>query len=141
LIQYTVQNPYERFPDGRPKVPDSILEKVKGLSAEEALGLVPPGASQAPGNENCTPRAGMEATGCMLTRMYSDVDPGGQNEDAGECVFPSDGVKRLSTAIGLATSRTGVFTRTGADLERVTAAHCETGCLTQHFAIVDWTVI
>jgi regulator of RNase E activity RraA len=39
LIQYTAQNPYERFPDGRPKVPDAILEKVKGLSAEEVLGL------------------------------------------------------------------------------------------------------
>jgi 4-hydroxy-4-methyl-2-oxoglutarate aldolase len=39
LIQYTAQNPYERFQDGRPKVPDAILEKVKGLSAEEVLGL------------------------------------------------------------------------------------------------------
>jgi 4-hydroxy-4-methyl-2-oxoglutarate aldolase len=39
LIQYTAQNPYERFPDGRPKVPDAVLEKVKGLSAEEVLGL------------------------------------------------------------------------------------------------------
>ena len=36
LIQYTAQNPYDRFPDGRPKVPDAVLEKVKGLSAEEA---------------------------------------------------------------------------------------------------------
>ena len=39
LIRYTAQNPYERFPDGRPKVPDAILEKVKGLSAEEVFGL------------------------------------------------------------------------------------------------------
>jgi len=39
LIQYTSQNPYERFPDGRPKVPDAMLEKVKGLSAEEVLPL------------------------------------------------------------------------------------------------------
>ncbi|RPJ86631.1 MAG: dimethylmenaquinone methyltransferase [Acidobacteria bacterium] len=39
LIQYTAQNPYERFPDGRPKVPDSVLEKVRGLSAEELLGI------------------------------------------------------------------------------------------------------
>jgi 4-hydroxy-4-methyl-2-oxoglutarate aldolase len=39
LIRYTSQNPYDRFPDGRPKVPDSILEKVKGLSAEEVFGL------------------------------------------------------------------------------------------------------
>jgi regulator of RNase E activity RraA len=39
LVRYTAQNPYERFPDGRPKVPDSILEKVRGLSAEEVLGI------------------------------------------------------------------------------------------------------
>jgi 4-hydroxy-4-methyl-2-oxoglutarate aldolase len=39
LLKYTAQNPYERFPDGRPKVPDAILEKVRGLSAEEVLGI------------------------------------------------------------------------------------------------------
>jgi 4-hydroxy-4-methyl-2-oxoglutarate aldolase len=39
MLKYTAQNPYERFPDGRPKVPDSILEKVRGLSAEEVLGI------------------------------------------------------------------------------------------------------
>jgi 4-hydroxy-4-methyl-2-oxoglutarate aldolase len=39
VAKYTAQNPYERFPDGRPKVPDSILEQVKGLSAEEVLGI------------------------------------------------------------------------------------------------------
>ncbi len=39
MLKYTAQNPYERFPDGRPKVPDSILERVRGLSAEEVLGI------------------------------------------------------------------------------------------------------
>ena len=39
MLKYTAQNPYERFPDGRPKVPDAILEKVRGLSAEEVLGI------------------------------------------------------------------------------------------------------
>jgi 4-hydroxy-4-methyl-2-oxoglutarate aldolase len=39
MAKYTAQNPYERFPDGRPKVPDAVLEKVKGLSAEEVLGI------------------------------------------------------------------------------------------------------
>ena len=28
LIKYTAENPYERFADGRPKVPDALLEKV-----------------------------------------------------------------------------------------------------------------
>jgi hypothetical protein len=39
MLKYTAQNPYERFPDGRPKVPDSILQKVMGLSAEEVLAI------------------------------------------------------------------------------------------------------
>jgi 4-hydroxy-4-methyl-2-oxoglutarate aldolase len=39
MIKFTAQNPFERFPDGRPKVPDALLEKVKGLSAEEVLSI------------------------------------------------------------------------------------------------------
>jgi regulator of RNase E activity RraA len=38
LIKYTAKNPYERFSDGRPKVPDAILEKFKDMSSEE-IGL------------------------------------------------------------------------------------------------------
>jgi regulator of RNase E activity RraA len=37
MIKYTAKNPYERFADGRPKVPDALLEKMKGLSAEEMM--------------------------------------------------------------------------------------------------------
>jgi 4-hydroxy-4-methyl-2-oxoglutarate aldolase len=39
LMKYTAQNPYGRFEDGRPKVPDEILEKLKSMSAEEVLGI------------------------------------------------------------------------------------------------------
>ena len=39
MIKYTAQNPFERFPDGRPKVPDELLAKLKEMSAEEVLGL------------------------------------------------------------------------------------------------------
>ena len=39
MIKYTAQNPFDRFPDGRPKVPDALLEKLKDMSAEEAIGL------------------------------------------------------------------------------------------------------
>lgn len=35
MSKYTAQNPYERFPDGRPKVPDDLLTKVKALTAED----------------------------------------------------------------------------------------------------------
>lgn len=40
MIAYTASNPYERFADGRPKVPDELLEKVKKLVIEEAYGAV-----------------------------------------------------------------------------------------------------
>jgi len=36
LIHYTAKNPFDRFPDGRPKVDDKLLERVKGLSLEQA---------------------------------------------------------------------------------------------------------
>ena len=39
LIKYTAGNPFDRFPDGRPKVPDSILERVKDMSMEEVYGV------------------------------------------------------------------------------------------------------
>jgi 4-hydroxy-4-methyl-2-oxoglutarate aldolase len=39
------KNPYDRFPDGRPKVPDNLLEQVKSLVIEEAWGAVRSGCS------------------------------------------------------------------------------------------------
>ena len=41
MIQYTAKNPFDRFEDGRPKVPDSLLEKLKDLSAEEVWAVLP----------------------------------------------------------------------------------------------------
>jgi regulator of RNase E activity RraA len=35
LIDYTVQNPFDRLPDGRPKVPDELLERARELSSED----------------------------------------------------------------------------------------------------------
>jgi regulator of RNase E activity RraA len=40
MIEYTKQNPFERFADGRPKVPDALLEKLRAMSAEEVLSIV-----------------------------------------------------------------------------------------------------
>lgn len=40
MIHYTAKNPFGRFPDGRPKVDDKLLERVKGLSLEEAWGIL-----------------------------------------------------------------------------------------------------
>jgi regulator of RNase E activity RraA len=41
MIELTAQNPFERFPDGRPKVPDALIERARGLSAEEVFAVLP----------------------------------------------------------------------------------------------------
>ena len=41
MLQFTAKNPFERFEDGRPKVPDALLEKLKDLSAEEVWAVLP----------------------------------------------------------------------------------------------------
>jgi len=40
MVKLTSENPYDRFPDGRPKVPDAVLEKCKGLSIEEVWAVL-----------------------------------------------------------------------------------------------------
>ncbi len=40
LIDYTAQNPFNRLPDGRPKVPDELIERAKGLSSEEVWAVL-----------------------------------------------------------------------------------------------------
>ena len=41
MIEFTAQNPFERFADGRPKVPDALIERARGLSAEEVFAVLP----------------------------------------------------------------------------------------------------
>ena len=40
LIDYTARNPFDRSPDGRPKVPDDMLERARGLSSEEVWAVL-----------------------------------------------------------------------------------------------------
>src|SRR5215470_12993513 len=35
MIDYSDQNPFERFADGRPKVPDNLIRQARELSSEE----------------------------------------------------------------------------------------------------------
>src|SRR5581483_9125165 len=35
MIEWTSANPFDRFPDGRPKVPDAYLERAREMSSEE----------------------------------------------------------------------------------------------------------
>lgn len=41
MIRFTAANPYDRFPDGRPKVPDELLKKMQDLSVEEIWSVLP----------------------------------------------------------------------------------------------------
>src|SRR5262245_16768872 len=40
VVAYTPEWKGERFPDGRPKVPDEILARMKAVSIEEAWGVL-----------------------------------------------------------------------------------------------------
>jgi 4-hydroxy-4-methyl-2-oxoglutarate aldolase len=40
LIDYTAANPFDRLADGRPKVPDDLIERARGLSSEEVWAVL-----------------------------------------------------------------------------------------------------
>jgi regulator of RNase E activity RraA len=40
IEEITPLNPYDRFPDGRPRVPDDILERMRRVTTEEAWGVL-----------------------------------------------------------------------------------------------------
>jgi 4-hydroxy-4-methyl-2-oxoglutarate aldolase len=40
MIHFTSGNPFDRFPDGRPKVPDKFMERAKGVSSEEVWNVL-----------------------------------------------------------------------------------------------------
>jgi 4-hydroxy-4-methyl-2-oxoglutarate aldolase len=40
LVDYTSQSPFDRLPDGRPKVPDELIERARGLSSEEVWAVL-----------------------------------------------------------------------------------------------------
>ncbi len=40
IEEITPLNPYDRFPDGRPRVPDDILERMRLVTTEEAWGVL-----------------------------------------------------------------------------------------------------
>lgn len=40
IVELTRENPYDRFPDGRPRVPDDILRRMRHVTVEEAWGVL-----------------------------------------------------------------------------------------------------
>ena len=76
LIEYTREWKGERFPDGRPKVPDDILERMKGVTITQAWGVLR-GAGyrwQYEGDWYCT-HPGQVLVGRALTAMYMPRRP------------------------------------------------------------------
>ncbi|HXW08622.1 MAG TPA: hypothetical protein VD833_25550 [Vicinamibacterales bacterium] len=41
LVELSAQNPFERFPDGRPRIPDELIERARLLSAEDIWSVLP----------------------------------------------------------------------------------------------------
>lgn len=67
MIKYTAQNPFDRFPDGRPRVPDALLAAFQEMASEEVMGAGRGGAGlgAAPGRgaAGAPPAAGRGAAG------------------------------------------------------------------------------
>jgi regulator of RNase E activity RraA len=83
LIKYTAKNPYEQFPDGRPKVPDAVLEKLKDMSSEE-IGLSQSGFPNQ-SVDNLQPlRPGKELIGRAATPQLMLLRPDIADVDAAE---------------------------------------------------------
>lgn len=40
ILSFTAQNPFDRFPDGRPRVPDDLLQRMAAVTTEEAWGVL-----------------------------------------------------------------------------------------------------
>ena len=40
IVSFTRHNPFDRFPDGRPRVPDDILRRMRLVTVEEAWGVL-----------------------------------------------------------------------------------------------------
>jgi 4-hydroxy-4-methyl-2-oxoglutarate aldolase len=46
VVRYTAKNPFGQFEDGRPRVPDDLLEKVRELSSEDIWSVLSEGGYQ-----------------------------------------------------------------------------------------------
>ena len=72
LTEVTRKNPYERFADGRPKVPNEMIGKVRGLSVEEVWGPLrsdPGYANQYEGNWQIM-HPGKKLVGRVVTAQF-----------------------------------------------------------------------
>jgi 4-hydroxy-4-methyl-2-oxoglutarate aldolase len=95
LVAYTADNPYDRFPDGRPKVPDNLLQRVRGLSAEEVWAVLPGKGfpNQYEGNFRVL-HPGKKLVGRVVTAQFMPMRP--DVEKAALAKAKANGMDRLS---------------------------------------------
>jgi regulator of RNase E activity RraA len=71
LTQLTSQNPFERFPDGRPKIPDDLMQRARGMSAEEVWAGLNQAAGGGGGRAGAN-RGGAAGGGGRYSNQYED---------------------------------------------------------------------
>ena len=76
MVRLTANNPYGRFDDGRPRVPDELLTKLKGLSVEDVWSILPGKgfANQFEGDFRLL-HPGMKMAGRVVTAQFMPVRP------------------------------------------------------------------
>lgn len=102
MLKYTAQNPFDRFPDGRPKVPDPVLEKVKGLCAEEVHAVLPQKGfpNQFEGNWQML-QPGKKLVGRAVTIQFMPARADIADADAAEAKAKGTSRARNQTAIDM----------------------------------------
>jgi regulator of RNase E activity RraA len=101
LIKYTSKAEYERFPDGRPKVPDALLERLKALCAEEVHAVLSSRGftNQFEGGDWKVLHPGRKLVGRAVTIQYMPARPDIADVDAGDAEARGQGRPRNQTVI------------------------------------------
>jgi regulator of RNase E activity RraA len=106
LIDYTSQNPFDRFPDGRPKVPDDLIERARELSAEEVwAGLVKTGFNNQFADGFQITRPGKTMVGRAFTVQFMPLRP--DVDSVAQAKAKTHGVQRLTNQFAIDMMRPG----------------------------------
>ena len=89
MVRYTAQNPYDRFPDGRPKVPDALLGRLQNMSSEEVMGAGRAAGPPGSGSNQYTDgwqilHPGVKLIGRAVTLLLMPTRPEVSDVDAAE---------------------------------------------------------
>lgn len=106
LIDYTSQNPFDRLPDGRPKVPDDLIERARELSAEEVwAGLVKTGFNNQFADGFQIAHAGKNMVGRAFTVQFMPLRP--DVDAVAQAKAKAHGIQRLTNQVAIDMVRPG----------------------------------